>query len=212
MSTSEAPRTAREPADDKRRRILEAARVLCARDGYEAATMDGIAAEARVSKGTLYNHFESKEQLFLCTQLQAYEEAQERVDARVGDATDPRERLEGLLDALVEVFPAVTAGMSVNLQVWAVISRSAEARTRMYEALRRQYAASAEDLRDTLRAGQREGCFRADLDVEGVVAGLAAVFDGFVYRAIFDPDHADGEGLRRALDVLVRQRIVEQER
>jgi len=59
--------SARDGPHSKRLRILEAARHVCAREGYEAATMEAVAAEARVSKGTLYNYVESKEHLFLAT-------------------------------------------------------------------------------------------------------------------------------------------------
>jgi AcrR family transcriptional regulator len=41
--------------------ILEAARALVAENGYEAMTMDDLAARAGVSKPTLYQHFPSKE-------------------------------------------------------------------------------------------------------------------------------------------------------
>jgi TetR/AcrR family transcriptional regulator, mexJK operon transcriptional repressor len=45
-------------------RILEAALTVFARAGYTACTMDAVAAEAGLSKPTLYQYFESKESLF----------------------------------------------------------------------------------------------------------------------------------------------------
>jgi AcrR family transcriptional regulator len=49
---------------EKRAQILHGAATIFASDGYEGASMSRIAAAANVSKGTLYNHFESKAQLF----------------------------------------------------------------------------------------------------------------------------------------------------
>lgn len=49
---------------EKHTRILEGAAVVFAQDGYEGASMSRIALEANVSKGTLYNHFQSKAHLF----------------------------------------------------------------------------------------------------------------------------------------------------
>jgi TetR/AcrR family transcriptional regulator, mexJK operon transcriptional repressor len=49
---------------DKRHAILAAAFTVFARDGYRAAGMDAIAAEASVAKHTIYNHFGDKESLF----------------------------------------------------------------------------------------------------------------------------------------------------
>ena len=48
----------------KESRILDGAAAVFARDGYEGASMSRIAAEAGVSKGTLYNYFTSKAELF----------------------------------------------------------------------------------------------------------------------------------------------------
>jgi TetR/AcrR family transcriptional repressor of mexJK operon len=48
----------------KRASILEAAKHLFARDGFAGVSMDQIAAEAGVSKLTVYSHFGDKEALF----------------------------------------------------------------------------------------------------------------------------------------------------
>lgn len=49
---------------DKRAQILAGAATVFAADGYEGASMARIATVAGVSKGTLYNHFDSKAALF----------------------------------------------------------------------------------------------------------------------------------------------------
>ncbi|MDQ3770433.1 MAG: TetR/AcrR family transcriptional regulator [Actinomycetota bacterium] len=48
----------------KRSAITRAARTVFGREGYVASSIDAIAAEANVSKRTIYNHFDGKEQLF----------------------------------------------------------------------------------------------------------------------------------------------------
>jgi AcrR family transcriptional regulator len=49
---------------EKERQILDGAALVFAVDGYEGASMSRIAAEAGVSKGTLYNYFAGKADLF----------------------------------------------------------------------------------------------------------------------------------------------------
>jgi len=209
---SSSPARAQSPPrvgpDEKRLRILEAARSVCTREGYEAATMEAIAAEARVSKGTLYNFFESKEHLFLSTVLQSYDEAEARTEALVGPSEDPRVRLDGFLEAMIESFPHVAAGMMVNLQVWAVVSRDADSRTRMFEDLSRRYGRLGADIEATLSAGQQAGVFRSDFAAAAVAAGLLAVLDGYVYRSVFDPGRAGARDLRASLDALIRERVL----
>lgn len=59
--------------DRKRSAILAAAAEQFRVHGYEAASMDAIAALAEVSKRTVYNHFASKEDLFAETVMQMFE-------------------------------------------------------------------------------------------------------------------------------------------
>ncbi len=57
-----APPGAEQPL--KECQILNGAASVFARDGYEGASMSRIAVEAGVSKGTLYNYFDGKAELF----------------------------------------------------------------------------------------------------------------------------------------------------
>ncbi len=52
------------PPSPKRMAILAAAEKLFVGNGFGATSMDAIAAEANVSKRTVYSHFENKEALF----------------------------------------------------------------------------------------------------------------------------------------------------
>jgi TetR/AcrR family transcriptional repressor of mexJK operon len=60
----ELPATAPVGREAKRDAILEAARKVFMEVGFGTTSMDSIAAEAKVSKQTVYNHFGSKEELF----------------------------------------------------------------------------------------------------------------------------------------------------
>ena len=50
-------------------RILQAALTVFARMGFSGTTMDAVAAEAGLSKPTLYQYFDSKEALFAAMML-----------------------------------------------------------------------------------------------------------------------------------------------
>src|SRR5690348_17437726 len=52
---------------EKRAAILEAAKRLFPQHGFEGTSMDAVAAEAGVSKLTVYSHFGGKEALFIET-------------------------------------------------------------------------------------------------------------------------------------------------
>lgn len=80
--------------DDVRGRILHAAALCFYRDGIWATGVDGLAAEAGVSKRTLYNHFGSKDGVIAAYLRQREEHWQaklERLWEEMGD--DPIERV-----------------------------------------------------------------------------------------------------------------------
>ncbi|XVQ11981.1 TetR/AcrR family transcriptional regulator [Spirillospora sp. CA-255316] len=63
----------------KRQAITEAARRVFGRDGYTRASVGAIAAEAGVSKRTIYNHFTDKEELFLSVAVEGADAVTEAV-------------------------------------------------------------------------------------------------------------------------------------
>src|ERR1700735_1729817 len=65
-SSARAAPDAAEPGRSARKRqaIIEAATALFLRDGYRNTSMDQVAADAAVSKQTVYKQFADKEQLF----------------------------------------------------------------------------------------------------------------------------------------------------
>jgi TetR/AcrR family transcriptional regulator, regulator of autoinduction and epiphytic fitness len=73
MSTpDEIPLASPKRSDAKRTAIVTAATAAFLRHGYEAASMDAIAADAAVSKRTVYNHFPSKRDLFRAVTQRLY--------------------------------------------------------------------------------------------------------------------------------------------
>ncbi len=93
------------PAEQTRQRILDGAYKLFRRQGYNRVTMDDIAVEAKLTKRTLYHHFNSKDQL-LANVLQSQHHLALQAFRTFGD------RLSGSAEAMVE-------GMFRELAVWA---------------------------------------------------------------------------------------------
>ncbi len=92
-------------SEQTRQRILDAAYRLFRRQGYSRVSMDEIAAATRVTKRTLYYHFESKDQL-----LARVLEEQHRLALAAFKTFG--ERLSGSPEAIVD-------GLFRELAVWA---------------------------------------------------------------------------------------------
>ena len=59
--------------ETRKNAIMDAAEELFLAKTYEATTMQEIADHAGYSKGTVYNHFKSKEELYLAIGIKAYD-------------------------------------------------------------------------------------------------------------------------------------------
>lgn len=97
-----APAEPRYPA--KRAAIAQAALRRFVRDGYERTTVDAIAAEAGVSKRTVYNHYSDKEQLFLAVIEDTYQalldQVQEITERALGAPGDTPQRLQRVVGGI----------------------------------------------------------------------------------------------------------------
>jgi AcrR family transcriptional regulator len=79
------------PESAKRKQILDGARRVFLSAGFAAASMGEIARESKVSKGTLYVYFTSKEALFAALIEEARRETSERLlglDSELAEARD----------------------------------------------------------------------------------------------------------------------------
>jgi AcrR family transcriptional regulator len=95
---TEATRTAREL---RSRSLLDAARAIVARDGFGAATIKAVSADAQVSVGTVYTYFATREELLAAVFREA---ASIELDAvRASVATAPQ-TAAAQLRALIEAF------------------------------------------------------------------------------------------------------------
>src|ERR1051326_7301959 len=71
----------------REKRILDAAAALLLRWGYRKTTIDDVAREAGVGKGTIYLHWKDKNELFRAAVLRAQQRAGVEVMRRI--AADP---------------------------------------------------------------------------------------------------------------------------
>jgi len=97
----------RETAIDSRQEILRTAARLFQQQGYDATSMNDVAAALKLSKGGLYHHFQSKDEILFDLMDHAMEITQERVINPVCDIADPEERLRMLIRLHIEVVLSV---------------------------------------------------------------------------------------------------------
>jgi AcrR family transcriptional regulator len=98
---------------DRREGLLRVAREIFAERGYQATTMDDVAAAAGFTKPILYQHFASKEALY--NEIVAATAAQllEGITASTAGVDSPREKVEAAFRAFFEIVVNETSAFRI---------------------------------------------------------------------------------------------------
>ncbi len=91
-------------AQDRHRRILDAALRVFSRRGYRDASVDEIAGESRTSKGGVYFHFPGKEAIFLALLNRTAARLLEKIDEAMAAHDDPIAKADAALLAVLGTF------------------------------------------------------------------------------------------------------------
>lgn len=174
---------------EKRRAIVEAATRLFLDRGYDGSSMDDVAAQARVSKPTVYNHFADKEALFAEVVLATAD----RVDGLVRFVTvtlDDASDLEAALSTLARQFAAAIMNPA-TLQLRRLVIANAD---RFPEIGKSWYKDGFERVLETLatcftRLAQR-GLLRIDDPTIAADHFVGLLLWIPVNRAMFTGDHS----------------------
>jgi AcrR family transcriptional regulator len=86
----------------KRDSILDAARAVFSRDGYATSSVDDVATEAGIAKGTVYLYFKSKEEMYLAALLREVRAFGSESRAEMSRVPGLREKIEALLRLRLE--------------------------------------------------------------------------------------------------------------
>jgi len=99
---------------NKRQQILDAAYIVFSRKGYHLATVDEIIALADTGKGTVYNYFVNKEQLFYTLVKERSMPFQTILRNVLDSFEPPLQKLENTIKAFLEFYVA-------NADLWRVV-------------------------------------------------------------------------------------------
>jgi len=167
--------------------ILDAARDLFARNGYESTSVSDIAGAVGVADGAIYRHFPSKRAVLYEVIREFYEPVIVMARENIAGIGDVRQRLRYLIWLQVRAF-------TEQPELCRLIIAEARPMEDYYESeiadLNRRYTSL---LVEVIAAGQRQGTFRGDVDPtmlrDLVYGGIEHIAWGAVTgRSEIDPD------------------------
>ena len=102
VATNVGRRTQAERTEATTTALVDAARELFARDGYEATSLAAVASHASVTKGAVYHHFDGKRQLFEAVFTREVELMAAPLVAAYGRKKDPWDAFEAACRAFLD--------------------------------------------------------------------------------------------------------------
>ena len=171
--------------DGRRQAILTAAERCFQRSGYAQTTMDQIAESASVAKGSIYNYFTNKQDLFDTLVEQALESTEADYEHMLRSCRTAREKLERMLDnwfARLEAF--IPLGQLV-MESWATAARD-EREGRLSTRFLHMYRRWRDRLAGVIAEGAANGEFSIEFQPHVGASLIMAVMDGIEVQAIFD--------------------------
>lgn len=174
--------------DAKKRGIIEAAAVVFARDGFANAKMADIADEAGIGKGTVYEYFPSKEELFLelCRHLVRWPQDKARFSG------EPREGLKNVIVAILESYEQAASFFTILIDYWSVVVRDKDAKRDMFLAQGEGFYDYPRRLvAEIVRAGQTKKVFSKAFAPDKIAQIIIAAIEGLRIQHMLDPRHVD---------------------
>lgn len=176
-------------------RLLNAAEEVFVRDGYEAAQLDEIAARAGRSKGAVYTHFKSKEDLFLALFEHRTRSYIARLMSDLSKCANRKRRHE--------VFREFFVGLAAD-RTWPILTlefklfaiRHPDSKERLRKAFEMSKPAYDGEVYK-LMFGPLTEAGKAENDL--ALAALGPIVTGLILESYFEPQMLNEAGLRRIL-------------
>lgn len=203
-------RKALAPVQDRalqtRQDLLDAARRVFARDGFELARLEDIARAAGKTRGALYTHFANKEDLFFALIEQDIARSSDVFEEKLSPKSTFEERVAVICGELVDL-------LRDRRRVLLYLE------FKMYTLRHPQKQKRLADLHaDVCRAGSARKLdlipeFRRETEQARRRTGgnFGAVLDGLALNMYFDPEGLTEEDIHRRVETLVREEMISQD-
>jgi len=196
-------RIRRPTRDQVRRRLLDAALAVFAKQGFDAANLDQVAEVAGLTKGAIYSNFSGKDDLFYAMMaeqiLVRVESVRTALAVGRADARQPQE-LRSIGDLLTEAFTEQREWRMVFLDFWRRAVRDDDVRERFIAHRRTLRDAIAVSVEEVLAGSPPAG----DFAVEDIVTVVLALSNGLAIEQYVDPSAVSADLFGRVLVQLSR--------
>jgi AcrR family transcriptional regulator len=177
------PKVSAQYKEEKRNHILESALKCFGEKGYQATIIDDIVKDSNISKGAIYNYFESKEEIYLQLLKKRTDTFFEDMERENANVTSTKAKLANLFTRFKkqELKEDDQQTMRVYIEFWLYGSRQED----LKKILAERYNRFIEFIEKIIVEGQESGEIKQDLDPQNISRIFWAVRDGNVLHYSF---------------------------
>lgn len=165
-------------SEENKRKIVDCAMHLFAKHGYDNVSIDDIAKLANSSKGSFYNYFRSKDELFVFYRHALDTQYMEFYESLL---KDPAYRIHSGLQKFYLMSMFILQTMSANGDEFARISDMRDLKDGPDLQSIRDDKENYTLLSNLISIGKADGSIREDLSMEVIINNLYLFFNGIMY-------------------------------
>jgi AcrR family transcriptional regulator len=188
----------------KKQEIIQAAITVFAQKGFANTKMADIARAANIGKGTIYEYFKNKSEIFENGFRYFMDAMETTITKKIFKITDPVEKLKAIFTSMIDFFEGETAEfMEIMLDFWAEAIRQKDKDTLVMLDLEKVYIDFRKMIGAVLEEGIRIGKFKP-MNTFMVASLLIGMTDGLMLQWIMNRDLIDvKEAIRCLLDEIL---------
>lgn len=200
LSWGEGSTSSRADVADKRRACIIRAALACfARKGYHLTTMDDIAQESGLSKGSLYWYFKSKKELFRAIVDTYFRQMETAIQPILEGTLPPGEKLRTIAQVMLDSVTKAQPPADVMVDLWSQARHEED----LHQLLHQAYEPYYRNLAALIETGIQQGEFRP-VNAVHLASLLVAVTNGLMMQGLVMPDWVDRTGqIESWLDTLL---------
>jgi len=175
----------------KKINIVHAAAKVFAEKGVVKTKMIDIAEEAGIGKGTIYEYYRSKEEIFADTFRLLFDHMEIKLAEAIGNTTDPIVKLKALIQVSYKEFLVHSGDLvGIMMDFWAEGIRTKSTDVISLVNLEQMYSEYKMLIADILYEGMSQGIFK-QVDANSVAAIIVGAMDGVMLQWIMNKNAVD---------------------
>lgn len=172
--------------EQKKIEIISAAMKVFAQNGVAKSKMIDIAREAKIGKGTIYEYFRSKDEIFLEAFRLMMTNAEAKILPLLHSNIDPFIKLKNFFDIFIDIYLDEHLEFAgIMMEFWAEGIRQSNQDLLEKIDLNEIYKEYRAMIQEILNDGVQRGHFRK-IDTFGVASSIVGVMDGLFLQWIMD--------------------------